>query len=529
MKDPNTVVFGSGLTLPDVLEHRIAVDGPRTFLVCERSDGRTEELTYGQLGERVARLASGLRDLGVDPGDRVVIHLGNGPEIVAAMLAVAAAGAVAVPTITAYSADELRYAVEHCGAKVVISEARFLRVVGAVADAPAVEHVVVARDDDVAHDHRSWAEVLEGGTPMLDVVSRPPEAAAFVMYSSGTTARPKGIVLSHAACVHAAEANAQHQRLQPRDRAICGLPLFHVNAQFIQLMPALATGSSLVVLENFSPSRYWSQVRRYRATVANLVGTAVRLLLAQPPADEDGSHDLRFLTFGLQLSPEDAARFEERFRVPLVNLWGMTENIATGTRAPLYLPRRPEMVGMPMLGCAVKLEGPGGEDVATGEPGELLFSGPTMTEYLHDPDTTAVTVGDGWLRTGDTVRADERGYFAWVDRRKDMIKVSGENVAPTEVERVLAEHGDVADCAVVGEPHEIKDEVVVAFVVLRDGARLDEDALRAHCAEQLAPFKVPQRLLAVEDLPRTSVGKIRKAPLRARLAEEPAAARAAKR
>lgn len=500
-------MFATGnLTLNDLLAHRAAADGDRIGLVWESAEGRWSEWSFGELAERVGRVAGGLRAAGVRAGDRVVLHMANRPEFVVGMFAASRLGAVAVPTVASYAVDELRYVIEHAEVRLLICDpGRRAVAEQAVALVETAAPTLVGTDEldeKLSDDPPPAAEVAAGDVALL-------------MYSSGTTARPKGVVLSHQALLLAGETNAQHQRLRPEDRSLCVLPLFHVNAMCISLLANLVTGSTLVVIEVFAAARYWAQVRTYAITVGSLVANPIRQLLELPERPTDGRHALRLVLFGMPLTPDQIEEFERRHRVPLINEWGMTEDGASGTRSPLYLPRKPTSIGLPMLGVDLGVFGADDRELGPGAEGEARFvGGPRLDRYYRDAATTEETSRDGRFCTGDTMTVDEQGYFHFRDRTKDVIKVKAENVASAEVERVLITHPAVSDAAVVGVPDERRDERIVAFVLPAPGAEIDVEELRAHCGQSLARFKVPHEMHVVDDLPRTSIGKIRKNELR---------------
>ncbi len=254
------------------------------------------------------------------------------------------------------------------------------------------------------------------------------------------------------------------------------------------------------------------------ATVASLFAAPIRMILAQEPTDHDAAHRLRVTMFAQNITDAQVAEYERRFANPLVQLYGMTETVPPPTMNPLYEDRRADSIGRPVVTASVRVVDANGAEVAEGQTGELWVHGEPgrtmMTAYLDDPEATAATLHEGWLRTGDSVRADADGYLYFVDRRKDMIKRSGENVATGEVERVVNEHPAVFESAAVGVPDPMHDEAIRVFVVLHTGASVTEDELLAYCRERLAKFKVPDTIEIVPDLPRTSVGKIQKHVLR---------------
>lgn len=508
-----TAVF-DWLTIGAVLDHRAAADPDRVFLTyhdpLKEAAGRSVD--YARCAAEVAELRAVLSDVGVGAGDRVVLRMDNSIEFVVAFLAVATMGAVAVPTIVQYSADELGYVIDHSRCVAVITDARHRPLVDEVIRGGGRPVPVVCDGSVIGRPTTVTTEPLDIGPTM------PPGArTALLMYTTGTTARPKGVMLSHAACLAAAHTGRSEIGLRPDDRSYCVLPLFHVNAMYFQLMPALLTGSQVVLGPVFSARAYWPVVSEFGVTVGNLTAGPLRILLDAPVSETDRDHSMRLMTYALPLERDEIMALRSRFGVELSMGWGLTESAACGTRTPLHLDPRHDWqsIGMVSAGWDLRVVDDAGQEVPTGNVGELLVKGPSvMTGYFRDPAATSEALDGGYLRTGDLGRLDQDGYVFFHDRKKDMIKVKGENVAAGEVERVVRELPAVDDCAAVGVPDPILGERLVVFVV--GVTKPDLEAIRQHCARRLASFKTPSEVVAVPELPRTSIGKIRKAELRAR-------------
>jgi crotonobetaine/carnitine-CoA ligase len=504
------------LALAGVLRHWAAATPDAPFLTFEDLGGTRVRWTYGAFYAAVARTAAGLAELGVRPGERCVIHTGNTPGFLTAFWALQELGATAVPTIAQYAADELGFVLRDCEARVVITTPELMDV---VREAAAGLNCTLVVDGRAVAGAPSLSELERDSGPTAHTAD--PDGAAVVLYTSGTTSRPKGVVLSHRAALYTAQSYAEHFRLQPGDVTLTCLPLFHVNGLLLQMTPVVLAGGALVLTPRFSASRYWGWVHEHAVTVAHLVAGPIRLLLADEHAA--GAHGLRLMSFGMPLTTGELTAFESRFGIPLVMIWGSTETGCGGTLMPLDVGHRPEYqnVGLTMRGWELAVVEPDTNPavpVADGETGELIVRSPgVMTGYLHQLEATAETMRDGWVHTGDLGWRDAEGYVHFVDRLKDMLKPSGENVAAGEIERVLLEHPAVGACGVVGVPDPIRMERVVAFVVAVPGMSADPDALIAWCAGRLAPFKVPSQVEVRAALPVTSIGKVRKAELRAEL------------
>jgi crotonobetaine/carnitine-CoA ligase len=492
-------------TLVSVLRSHATRQPDAPFLVFEREPGNVETTSYAEMVARVRRTAGALARHGVGPGTRFHVHLSNRPDFYDVWLAAGWLGAAIVPSNPLSTADELHHFISHGGCQVSVTQSDLRATVE-----KAGIDVVLDVDEPWVHDADEAAAV--------DVAPTEPLA---VLYTSGTTSRPKGVLISHAAYLHVGDVVANHVRLRPDDRTLIVLPLFHGNAQYYSTMSALVTGASIALTPRFSASRFSEQAHVLEATVASLFAAPIRMILAQEPTEHDAAHRLRVTLFAQNITDAQVEEFERRFATPLVQLYGMTETVVPPTINPMYEPRRADAIGRPVTGARVRLIDGDGADVPVGETGELVVQGEPgrtmMSAYLNDLDATAATLRDGWLHTGDSVRADEDGFLYFVDRRKDMIKRAGENVSTVEVERVINEHPAVFESAAVGVPDPIRDEALHVFVVLHPGASVSEEDLLAYCRERMAKFKVPDAIEIVDDLPRTSVGKIQKHILRSTL------------
>lgn len=477
--------------------------------------------SYDEMLSATQRIAGGLRELGVREGDRVVLHMRNCADWLFAYFGILSAGGIVVPTITSYREDELTYVVNHTEARHIVTDAEGYGTARTCRSAQPLTAVVSGDTRDLPGGVHALKD-LGSSAPISGTRRRKPDDLAMIMYTSGTTSRPKGVCMTHENVIFAAESNAEYVRMDHTDRHVVVLPLFHVNALLVQTLASFVAGGAVIVADRFSASRYWRSVRRYGATRASLVTPAIRALLAQPPDPQDANHGLRWIYFGLPLSEPEHRAFEQRFRVRLIEVWGMTETFALGTRMPMYGPSRFGCIGTPQRGVECRIADEDGRDVPPGAEGELLVRVQTMMPgYYRDPEATASAIRDGWLRTGDLARYDDDGFFYFIDRLKDVIKRDGENVAAAEVERVLGAHPSVAESAVIGLPDPFHYEKVVAFVQCKPGCRVAAAELLDFCRERLARFKVPERVEVLDDFPRTAIGKIQKASLKRRaLAED---------
>ena len=462
-------------TLRSVLEHRVQTQPASTFLVFEGSDGHASSLTYGQFDRMVNRTAGGLMQLGVGKGDRVNLHLTNCPKFLFFWFAAGKIGAVMVPTNPLSPPDELRYPVHHSESVVTVTQPDLLPNVMAIRkECPKLREVVLTDSADSEEPPGGvlrFTRLLDGQPDELAQTAIDPLDEAAILYTSGTTSRPKGVLVTHANYVYLSEAVSRTTGLRPDDRHLLTLPLFHGNAQYYSVMPSINVGASIALTARFSASGFMKQAIRHGCTVASLLGTPMRMILAQPRDSVDRENRLRLVFFAMSVTEAQLDDWHDRFGAPLLHLYGMTETMGQPLANPLYGRRDNMTIGLPTLGYECRVVDDAGVDVPAGVAGHLLVAGrpgvSIMKGYFKDPENTAKAVRDGWLWTGDVVEVNEDGYFRFVDRAKDLIKRSGENVSAGEVEAVIRRHPGVADVAVVGVPDEMRDESIGAFVVLR--------------------------------------------------------------
>ncbi|HEY3548508.1 MAG TPA: AMP-binding protein [Propionicimonas sp.] len=520
--------IATGQTTADLWDTAARLFGDRPFLVHLAEDGSRTELTYERFAALTHRAAHAFRAVGVGYGDTVLLQLGNGPEVVAALFGLAEIGAVAVPTGLTATPAELARTYRAAGARWALVDAARAADHVALRREPGLEEVCLLGATTVpsAPDVPSFAVLCDGQPATRVVEPRVTDRTVLeVLYTSGTTAEPKGVMITHANVLFSGHYGVWQTSLRSDDRLFTTMPSCHSNFQLAALTPVLVAGATLVVADRYSASGFWDQVRSERATVVQLIAMMARTLLLQPPSPEDGVHELRDALYFMPLSDTEKGEFERRFRVRLLNSYGSTESIGWAVTDPPQGERRWPSVGRAGLGYEVGIFDAAGAELPPGQVGEFRIKGvpgrSVMLGYLDDPVGTAAALGpDGWLRTHDQGYRDEDGWFYFVDRSINLIKRAGENVSATEVECVLTAHPMVAEAAVVGVPDPVRDGAVKAFVRLRPGlappARTSADRsglvelLLEHCRERLAPYKVPELVEIVDDFPRTDSMKIEK-------------------
>ncbi|MFZ5670015.1 MAG: AMP-binding protein, partial [Pseudomonadota bacterium] len=461
-------------------------------MIWEPFEGEGRRWTYAGFAGAVRRFAAGLWARGVRPGQRVLVHLDNCPESAIAWLGCAYAGAVAVTTNARSSADEIAWFAAHSGAVGGITQPRFAALVRGAA--PGLGWLVVTADDNgaPAGDDVSGFEpfaAIDGDPAALPERPHDPMAPFAIQYTSGTTARPKAVLWTHGNFLWGARMSALNEDLRPEDVHLVTMPLFHTNAQVYSLAAALWVGASVVLQPRFSASRFWPVSLKHGCTWTSMVPFCLKALAEQPRPER---HSYRLWGNAVSAPPADAL-----FGVRTIGWWGMTETVTHGVVASPHLPDAALSIGRPAPGYGIHVLDAAGAPVRPGETGDLYVEGrrglSLFLEYADDPEATARAFrDDGLFITGDRVRLGEDGSLFFADRNKDMLKVGGENVAASEVERVIAGVPGVGEVAVVGRRHPMLDEVPVAFVIPLDPADAGlPDRAMAACAAALASFKQP--------------------------------------
>ena len=498
--------------IPDLLAGHAEARPSRIAFV---DDARA--ITYRELVHTTAQLAGNLQDLGVGIGDRVLLYLDNCVEVAEAYLAVPRAGGIAVCVNPQSAHVEVSYCLADSGAKVVITDRAHLSSVrDMVSQQGDAIKVIVVGDVDVdeeASEHSYAALVSSSGSAPRDCLAL--DETAWMLYTSGTTGRPKGVYLTQRGCLWVVAACwAPIVGLSEDDVMLVPLPLFHSYALDLCVLGVAAVGASARILPKFSVT---DTAERFTGgpegdvTVFPGVPTMFHYLLDRRREEGLNAPALRLcITAGAIMTASLNGAFERAFGVPLLDGYGITEtstmvtmNWSTGVRVP-------GSCGLPLPGLTVRLVDPAtGRDVLQGEEGEVWVQGPNVTPGYHNlPEASAAVLVDGWYRTGDLARRDESGYLTISGRTKELIIRGGENIYPAEVEDALLTIEAIQDAAVVGVAHDQLGEVPVAFVVPRDGAPLDHDGVLAQVRTQLTYFKVPERLVEIDTIPRTGSGKI---------------------
>jgi long-chain acyl-CoA synthetase len=461
--------------------------------------------TYRELDGASARVAGLLRERGLEPGDRVGVMLPNTPEFALVYYGVLRAGGVVVPMNPLLKAREVAYYLGDSGARLVFAWHGFADEASAGAKRAEAEALVV--------DPATFGEALASSRPAREVAERADDDTAVILYTSGTTGRPKGAELTHANLARNTEVvRTDLERLTAEDVIFGGLPLFHSFGQTCTLNAAVVSGACLSLLPRFDPARALQILAGHHVTVFAAVPTMYAALLHHPDRAAYDVSALRLCISGGAAMPVEVLRaFEEAFGCLVLEGYGLSETSPVASFNHPDSERKPGSIGTPIRGVEMRVVDEQGAEVPRGQVGEIAIRGHNvMKGYWRRPEETAKAIPDGWFRTGDIGRVDEDGYFAVVDRKKDLIIRGGYNVYPREVEEVLYEHQAVAEAAVIGLPHPELGEEVGAAVVLKPGAGATAEELRAHVKAQVAAYKYPRKVWIVEELPKTATGKILK-------------------
>ena len=565
-EDPGRLSWA--MTIGELVDKAVSRNPQKVFLYCQNY-----QVTYQELLEYSLRTAALFRELGVRHGDRVCVVLPNGREFLYVWMGLSRLGAICVPINTAYKQAEIAYILNNAEAKALVSHYTFMETApDAARQCPSLgEVVVVSRERETYPGWKDFWSLLRE-TPQLapqasDLVG--PQDISMLVYTSGTTGNPKGVIITHEMYVAAGQGFATWTDAMSEDRFFTCLPYFHANAQYYSTMGSLAVGASLMLADRFSASRFIDQVRESRATVVNYIGMMMPVLLKQPSSDKDQDNSVRIFYGSPAMAPEVVAEFEERFGARVLIGFGLTET-CYGTIERLGQPHRfyPEQQTSSMedLGFQSNKSDVQGRKGSSGQPrqhpdprfqnqlrivddgtplpagkaGEITLRNPAVAPgYWRDPERTREALRDGWLYTGDLGWVDEDGNLYFLDRKKDVIRRRGENISSQEVEDVIKRHPGVLDCAIIAVPSELGEEEVKVYVVPQpyyptketnptcgqagqeptpnagsQTVELKPEDVVYWCAQRLANFKVPRYVEFRDDMPRTPSLRVRKDLLR---------------
>ncbi len=474
------------------------------------------EYTNVQMDKAACRLGNALKQLGVGPQDRVILQMPNAPEVLQSFQAVWKIGAVCVPVNFQVGAEEIAYIYQDSGAATVITAPEFLdKVRIARAGAPGVKNVIVVSAEPVAGAHH-FAGLLAGNSDQLDIYPAADDDVAALVYTSGTTGRPKGVMQTHYALYYTA-VNLQATTEYPPDTVtVAMLPLCHSYGIGLMNTALLRTLGKTVVLRQFNLEQLFSAIEKYRVNSVAAVPTMYIYMLNYPDYKKYDLRSVKYYICGsAPLSGETWKQFKEKFGGEIAEGWGLTEACANNALNPVLGLKKVGSIGKPMKNMEMKIVNDRDEELPPGREGEIVLRGPmVMKGYWKQPEATAEMIRNGWLHTGDIGYVDEDGYFFITDRKKDIIIKGGENISPRAVEEVLYTHPAVSEAAVIGVKDKVYGEDLKAFVVLKPGETAEAEDILAFCKGRLKRFFVPKEVVVIQAMPKSLVGKILKKELR---------------
>ncbi|WP_046175400.1 fatty acid--CoA ligase family protein [Domibacillus indicus] len=490
--------------------------------------------TYGELNEAVTRFAAGLQSLGLQKGDHIALLLGNSPQFIVALYGALRAGLTSIPVNPVYTPDELRYILQKGDVKAVITMGSLIPVLENMhKDLPSISHYIVCESGDeqakeslqasffIYPKLKTFSELLSTtGNVLPSHIDE--DDTAVILYTSGTTGKPKGAMLTHKNIYSNARDIADYLSITEQDRVITVLPMFHVFCLTVVLNAPIISGARMIILPAFSPKEVFKAAKEKKATIFAGVPTMYNFLFQFPEADPADFSSIRLCVSGGASMPVSLLeQFEQKFNVQISEGYGLSEASPVTTFNPLDRPRKAGSIGCSISNVENKIVNELGEEAGNGQIGELIVKGPNvMKGYYKMPEETAAAIRNGWLYTGDLAYRDNEGYFHIVDRKKDLIIVGGYNVYPREVEEVLYGHEKIIETAVLGAPDPDYGEAVLAFVVQR-GDSLTEEDIRLYCSERLASYKVPKSIEFLQELPKNTTGKILRRSLKEQIVRKP--------
>jgi long-chain acyl-CoA synthetase len=488
------------MNVADMLARSAAGHGDKPALVTPAGDS----YTFREVDARASSIAAAVASAGITPGDRVAIAMHNVPGFVWAYFGILRAGGVVIPLNPTLTVPEVRRVLDDSGASLVTGVSPAGDAARAAVSEAGIRYV----------DAGEWPEGATGAAAHAAA----DDDLAVLAYTSGTTGEPKGVMLTHANLL----ANVEQQmaipdaHVEPTDVLLLSLPLFHIFGLNVTLGLVARTGATGVLTDRFEPIECLRLIHQHRVSVMFGAPTMYTALVNTPGADQYDLSSIRLAISGAAPLPAEVLRrFKELFGVDVYEGYGLTETSPTLTSNRMAEAPRPGSIGKPLPGVEIRLVDEAGNDVELGDPGEILARGPNVFKgYWNKDDETQRAFAEGWFRTGDVAVQDEDGYLYIVDRKRDMVIVSGFNVFPSEVEQALIENPKVAEAAVVGVPHAYTGEAVKAFVVLADGASATPEDVVADVQTRLARFKCPREVEIVDALPHLLTGKVLRRALR---------------
>ncbi len=503
--------------LNDLIRRQAETGPERTAILFE-----DQSVSYGELYEEVDRAARMLAGLGLQRGDRLGLMFPNRPEMLILYFASFRLGVVVVPVNTRYQRAEIEYALDHSECRLLIADERFFSIVDGLDRSVSSLERILVRHDAAKHKDEALDIHLDKAPSTIDWPEVQPDDPAVIFYTSGSTSRPKGVVHTHFSLLGNARIQAVTREIKPDTIWLVSTGVGYIAGLSGVTMPAFRTGATLVLVPDLKAENLARAIERHRADTTLILPTLLLEVLEDPSSEAADLSSLKACFVGGDECSHDLyERFRKRMGWDLLQILGMTECEGYLANRPSG-PQRTRTVGKPAEGIVLRLVDPDGNDVAQGQPGEILVRGDSvMVGYWEDPETTQKALQDGWLHGGDIAVCDQDGFYTFHERGREIIIHGGSNVGPHEVEDVIDSHPDVKESCVVGVPDAHYGAILAAYVAWEAGAADgDLEALKTWVADRLAAYKVPDRWHSLENLPKTATGKIDRKSLHLRAEAE---------
>ncbi|MDM7998759.1 MAG: long-chain-fatty-acid--CoA ligase [Dehalococcoidia bacterium] len=504
------------MNLVELSEAKLRNSGEYAALVFEG-----QEISNAQMEQASRRLATALKSLGVKQGDRVLVQMPNRPEVFQSFGAIWRLGAAVVPVNHMISPEESSYIYQDTGAETLISSTDFLpRIQACRTSTPDLKNVILA-GPSVPKGYLSYQELIKGHEETASIAETNDGDLAAIVYTAGTTGRPKGVMHSHRSLYESGRIFYQQVPVRAGTVSVFVLPMCHIFGIACMVAAYFHEKGRAVILSSFTIDKIFEAIQTYRGNLFVGVPTLyVYMLLHPDPKKYDLSSMKWWISGAAALAPETWYEFKDKFGFEIIEGWGMTETGATGCCNPYDQPKKPGSIGKASPGVLLKIVDDSGREMPQGQQGEIVIKTPgVMMGYWRRQKETEETLKDGWVWTGDIGYVDEDGFYFITDRKKDLIIKSGENICPREIEEVIMTHPKVCEAAVVGVKDSVYGEEIKAFVVAKPGMQVTPEELQDFCIARLKRFKTPKDFAFVDSLPKSLVGKVLRRELR-RMAQE---------
>lgn len=501
------------MNLSKILEKATSKNPNKPYLFFEE-----KEISYNTFNKNVNKVANGFSELGVRKGDRVCIMVSNCPEFLYTWFGLSKIGGIIVPINVAFKEKETEYIVSHSESMAIVAEDNYIPIIEAVrAKTPKLSQLIHLGEEEYPA-WTSFQALQQLPDELKKKVELTGEDISTIMYTSGTTGPPKGVMIPHKSYIYCGEGFTKWLDIRENDRLFTCLPLHHANAQYYSTMGSLVAGASLILVDRFSASRFWDKIRNHGATIFNFIGAMLLILIKQPESEKDKDNLVRVAYGNPALKKPIQDYIEKRYGIKIICGYALTE-CPFGTIQPLYGIKKEGSMGLPRQHPSfkneVKIFDDDDNELPPGSVGELVLRNPAIMEgYFKELEITKKTLRGGWLHTGDNAYQDKDGYFYFVDRKKDIIRRRGENISSIEVENVINAHPKVLESAVIGIPSEFSEEEIKAYIVLKSGEIINPADMFNWCKERLAHFKIPRYIELMDFLPKTSTHRVEKYKLR---------------